>query len=457
MLFNPQLIQKYDKPGPRYTSYPPATFFKAGIDQELFREHIIASNQCQPRNLSFYFHVPFCPQLCNFCGCNTGAMPRRDYVELYMKTMMREFETVAQWLDASRPVTQIHWGGGTPNAISMKLVGEVMSLVRKYFTLADDAEVAMECNPAYVSYNQIDELVEMGFNRISLGIQDFDAEVLRRIHRQPSRLPVADLVKYMQQKNIRVNLDFVYGLPGQTPESFENTIFQAYEANPDRIVTFSYAHVPWVKAAQKELEQYTIPQGTVKLEMFRRTYEKLTRDGYMAIGLDHFAKPDDEMAQALTAHSLHRNFMGYCTISHTGQVYAFGASSITQLDDAYFQNHKDTQAYIDAIAQHETAVDKGYVMTDTDKLCRAVIQEIMCNHFVDLDKMALRFHLSYDALVERLGFEPDALQSFIEDDLVKWENHQLAVFPQGRMFLRNVAMLFDPLYSVGTAQYSRTV
>ncbi len=457
MLFNPALIQKYDKPGPRYTSYPPATFFKAGMGQELFREQVIASNQSQPRNLSFYFHVPFCPQLCNFCGCNTGAMPKRDFVERYMKTMMQEFETVAQWLDASRPVTQIHWGGGTPNAISMKYIDRMMSLVRKYFTLAEDAEVAMECNPAYVSHNQMDELVRMGFNRISLGIQDFEAEVLHRINRKPSALPVNELVLYLKSKGVKVNLDFVYGLPGQSPESFEQTIQQALEANPDRIVTFSYAHVPWVKAAQKELEQYAIPQATEKLEMFRRTYEKLTGAGYVAIGLDHFARPDDEMAQALTAHSLHRNFMGYCTISHTGQVYAFGASSITQLDDAYFQNHKETETYMTAIEQQQTAVDKGYVMTATDKLCRAVIQEIMCNHFVDLEKTAARFNLTYSELQEKLSFNPDSLQSFIEDNLVKWENHKLTIFPEGKMFLRNVAMLFDPLYSGGAGQYSKTL
>ncbi len=457
MLFNPELIQKYDKPGPRYTSYPPATFFKAGIDQELYREQVIASNHSKPRNLSFYFHVPFCPQLCNFCGCNTGAMPKRDYMESYMQAMMQEFEMVAQWLDASRPVTQIHWGGGTPNAIPMKLVDRVMNLVRKYFRLAGDAEVAMECNPAYISLNQVDELVSMGFNRISLGIQDFDTEVLRRINRKPSALPVSGLIDYMRGKGIRVNLDFVYGLPGQTPESFDQTIQQALDANPDRIVTFSYAHVPWVKAAQKELEQYSIPQGSEKLEMFRRTYEKLTGAGYRAIGLDHFARPDDEMAQALDAHSLHRNFMGYCTISHTGQVYAFGASSITQLDNAYFQNYKETEVYIQAIRQQNTAVDKGYVMSTTDKLCRAVIQDIMCNHFVDLEKTAVRFQLTYPELQEHLGFNPDLLQSFIEDRLVKWEDNKLTIFPEGRMFLRNVAMLFDPLCSVGTGQYSRTV
>lgn len=457
MLFNPELIQKYDKPGPRYTSYPPATFFKAGIGQELYREQVVASNQSKSRNLSFYFHVPFCPQLCNFCGCNTGGMPKRDSVDRYMKTMMLEFETVAQWLDASRPVTQIHWGGGTPNAISMKYIDQVMTLVRKYFTLAEDAEVAMECNPTYVSHRQMDELARMGFNRISLGIQDFNAEVLRRINRKPSALPVGELVQYLKGKGAKVNLDFVYGLPGQTPESFEQTIQQALDANPDRIVTFSYAHVPWVKAAQKELEQYEIPQGTAKLEMFRRSYNKLIEAGYVAIGLDHFARPDDEMAQALTAHSLHRNFMGYCTTSHTGQVYAFGASSITQLDDAYFQNQKETEAYIQAIEQQQTAVDKGYVMSDTDKLCRAVIQEIMCNHFVDLDKIATRFNLTYSELEDRLGFDPNSLQSFIEDHLVELQNHKLSVFPEGRMFLRNVAMLFDPLHSVGTGQYSRTV
>ncbi len=458
LLLDHDLIKKYDRPGPRYTSYPPANFFQSGFKVESFIDLLQQSNQQQPNNLSFYFHVPFCPQLCNFCGCNSEIMRDKSTTERYFEMLKKEFVTIASHLDTTRRVSQVHWGGGTPNAVPMRYIAGVMELIRAHFAFTPDAEVAMECNPAYMMLEQIDQLAEMGFNRISLGIQDFDLNVLSIIHRKPSKLAIETVVEALHKHKMEVNLDFVYGLPTQTAEKFQQTIDQAIALNPERIVTFSYAHVPWIKSAQKVLEQHVLPSAEEKLSLFRVAYERMTNAGYDAIGLDHFARPHDEMAQALHTRTLHRNFMGYCTRSHLGQVYAFGASSITQLENAYVQNNKNTDAYMEIISQQGVAPDKGYVLTENDKVCRLVIEGLMCNQYIDLDQIALQCGLTYEQLLAITTFSPDSLHPMINDHLVEWSNHQLTVSPAGRMILRNVAMLFDPLLdNNSTMRYSRTV
>jgi len=458
MKFNLALISKYDKPGPRYTSYPPATFFTEGLTREEYIRHLLRSNEQSPRNLSFYFHVPFCPQLCHFCGCNTGGMQKKSFIDQYINAVKKEFITVSHYLAKERPVTQIHWGGGTPNSIATEFIFTIMQLVTEHFTLSDQCEIAMECNPAYLSYQQADELINMGFNRLSLGIQDFNQTVLHLINRRLPLLPIQDIIAYLRNKGIATNLDFVYGLPGQTPISFADTMRQAIDISPDRIVTFSYAHVPWVKEAQKILEQYTLPSPSDKLLMFENAYNLLTDNGYVAIGLDHFAKPQDDMAKSLEKKTLHRNFMGYCTRENTGQVYAFGSTSISQLWDVYAQNRKNTEDYIKAIETTGFALEKGYRMTFQNLVCREVIQEIMCNHFLDLAQVAVRFNLTVSQLQKTLNFDPETLKPLSDDGLIAFSGNTLQVKPEGRLFLRNVAMLFDPLYaSHQTLRYSKTV
>jgi oxygen-independent coproporphyrinogen III oxidase len=458
MLFNTTLIQKYNKPGPRYTSYPPANFFQPDFKNDTMLEQLKQSNKADPRNLSFYFHVPFCPQLCHFCGCNTGPMREKAFVERYFDAMKTELEKVAPHIDRSREITQVHWGGGTPNAVSLHYIADVMKLLHTYFDFASNCEIAMECSPAYMTLSQIDQLSEIGFTRISLGIQDFKPLVLEIINRKASKLPIKEVVEHLKSKKIKVNLDFVYGLPGQTPESFELTIKQAINLSPERIVTFSYAHVPWVKEAQKKLEEYAIPGPDDKLEMYERAYHLLLSNGYVTVGLDHFAKPQDEMAQALSDGTLHRNFMGYCTKANTGQVYAFGSTAITQLDGAYIQNIKNTESYIKAVSENGLAAERGYVMTRRDKMCRTVIEELMCNQQCNLNLVAQQFNISIGELKSELGFEAEMLQPMLNDNLVTWQNNIITVLPQGHMFLRNIAMLFDPLQKQDTGKrYSKTV
>ncbi len=451
------LIKKYEKPGPRYTSYPPATFFNNGFKDSDLIKHVKDSNLCEPKNISFYFHVPFCPQLCHFCGCNTDIMREKSFIDQYMDAIVKEFETITRYLDKSRFVSQVHWGGGTPNSISMKYIKKVMDLIAENFTYAPACEIAMECNPAYLTHSQIDELASIGFNRLSIGIQDFNPEVLKLINRKPSLLPEEELVAALYAKKIKVNLDFVYGLPGQTPESFEQTLLRAVEIQPQRIVTFSYAHVPWVKGAQKILEQYGIPDAHSKLMMFEKAYKTAVDAGYIAIGLDHFAKPEDELSEALASHQLHRNFMGYCSRESTGQVYAFGATSISQLWNAYSQNVKNPEDYIKAIHECGTAVEKGYTMSQRDVIVNAIIQEIMCNNKVDLEVAAANFSISLETLGTLLHFTPESLIPFIDDGLLNFDKNILVVKPAGKLFLRNIAMIFDPLLTGKETNYSKTV
>ena len=451
------LIRKYEKPGPRYTSYPPATFFNNSFVDKDYINLVKDSNRNSPENISFYFHIPFCPQLCHFCGCNTDIMREKSFIDRYVDAIVAEFETVAQHLDKSRLISQVHWGGGTPNSVSMKFIRRVMEKIKENFNYSGNCEIAMECNPAYLTKPQKEELASIGFNRISIGIQDFDPKVLKLINRRPSLLPEEKLLDLFHEKNIKVNLDFVYGLPGQTPDSFEDTIKRAVKMQPERIVTFSYAHVPWVKSAQKVLEQYGLPDAQTKLGMFENAYKAAVDEGYEAIGLDHFAKPDDELSLALAQHQLHRNFMGYCSRESTGQVYAFGATSISQLWNAYGQNCKSPKEYIDAIKTKGTAIEKGYVMSGRDLICNQVIQEIMCNNRLDLNAIAKEKNMNISDIENILNFDPASLNPFIEDGLITFSSNVMEVKPIGRLFLRNIAMVFDPLLTGKETNYSKTV
>lgn len=451
------LIRKYDKAGPRYTSYPPATFFSTGITAESFVEQLIVSNQQEPKNISLYFHIPFCPQLCHFCGCNSCRAKNDAEIERYMGLIMKEFEHITRYIDKNRKISQIHWGGGTPNSIPLRFIEQVMNKITSTFGFTDSVEIAMECNPAYLEKEDINAITAFGFNRISLGIQDFDHHVLQNIHRKPSLLPEEELVGELIVRGLKVNFDFVYGLPGQSTQSFMSTIERAVRMKPDRIVTFSYAHVPWIKKAQTVLERHGLPDADNKLNMFMSANELLITEGYLPIGLDHFAKPGDELAVALKKRQLHRNFMGYCSRGTTGQVYAFGASAISQLEGFYCQNSKDIGTYMQSVSDCGLATEKSYMLTATDKICRTVIEEIMCNNYVDLKQVAGDNNLTLAQLSAILGYKPELLNPFIADGLLELQADTLRVLPEGRFFLRNIAMIFDPLLNTKPSNYSATI
>lgn len=455
---NLDIFKKYNKPGPRYTSYPPATFFKSGFTTEQYINQIERSNNDQPQNISFYVHIPFCPRLCHFCGCNTGISQKEEVIRRYVNAVITEIENVAQHLDKNREVSQIHWGGGTPNSIHLTYVEEIMATFRKHFRFIEKPEIAMECHPGYLEFEDIDRLAAAGFNRLSLGVQDFDEEVLRLVNRAPSKYPVKELVGYMKSKGFRgVNLDLIYGLPGQTKESFARNIEKTLEVSPDRLATFSYAHVPWVKAAQKILEKRGLPTPDQKLEMFETGHNLLTQAGYVAIGMDHYAKADDDLAKALKNKTLHRNFQGYATRETTGQVYGFGSSSITQLWGGYVQNVKTSKQYVEKIEAEGFAPDKAYLMTENDLVVREVIAEIMCNGRVDFSEIGNQFGISARAVKSIVDFQPEKLEAFLNDNLVSIQGDGVHVHKEGFFIVRNIAMAFDPLLKTSKAMYSKTI
>lgn len=458
MKITEQLFQKYNVPVPRYTSYPPATSFNTDFDADSYTEQIKLSNSSKTENISIYIHIPFCTQRCHFCGCNTALSQSDDKINLYVECIINEIYYVSQFVDKQRFVTQVSWGGGTPNSIDMKYVKRIMDVLKDRFSFADFAEIAMECSPAYLDFKDVDNLAEMGFNRVSLGIQDFHIEVLNAINRLPPKHDVGEMLRYMKTKGFKgLNLDLVYGLPLQTPESFDENIRRVIELQPDRLATFSYAHVPWFNPAQKLMDKYQFPTADEKLQMLVSTIRQLSENGYEVIGMDHFARKDDELAIAKQNKMLHRNFQGYNTRKTTGQVYAFGASGISQLDGCFTQNLKQVDQYIEAIETKHLAVERGYILTKEEILIRDTINEIMCNGYINFSEIAAKHHLTVDGFMWITRFDPSKISDLLNDNLVELTDTDLKVTPAGMLIVRNVAVAFDPAFTSGSNKFSTTI
>ena len=453
-----ELIKKYNASGPRYTSYPPATFFNENYGNDDYIKSVEKSNHESPRNVSIYVHVPFCPQICHFCGCTTETGFSRPFLERYVDAVMKEIDFVSSKIDRGRNLTQIHWGGGTPNAISYKYIEKITNKIKDNFNLSKNYEMAIECNPAHLEFRHIDLLKNYGFNRISIGIQDFRKDVLDAINRRPSKRPIEEIVKKIEDTGFSgTNIDLVYGLPLQTVDSFKETIDKAINLGTDRIVTFSYAHVPSVLPRQKILEDIGFPSSESKATMYENSYDQLTQAGYVSIGMDHYSKPDDDFAIALKEKKLHRNFQGYCTRQTTGQVYGFGASSISQLHSAYSQNFKNTMEYIRNIEDNNLSVYRGYSLTHNEKVIRHVINSIMCNYYVDFNEVAEYFDCPLYEIISILEFDSSNFVDFIEDGLMDIHGEKITVHKSGRLFTRNISMKFDPLMSKKIGTYSKTI
>jgi len=458
MKLTTQFLEKYNKTGPRYTSYPPATSFKNEFNQADYVRALIQSNSESPKNISIYIHIPFCPQLCFFCGCNTSAFESAAKIRRYIDCVLKEIDTVTGYLDKNRVVTQIHWGGGTPNSINFDYIEEIITKIKSVFKLSENCEIAIECSPAYLDMEDIDRLSEIGFNRMSLGIQDFSNDVLKAINRRPSKHPLEQVVQRIILNKFKgFNFDLVYGLPLQTLESFRINIEKAIELSPDRIVTFSYAHVPWVNARQNNIDESTMPSPEDKLNMLLMAYDMLTHHGYEAIGMDHFAKPGDDLAIAKHKRTIHRNFQGYCTRETTGQVYAFGSSSITQLWGSYAQNIKNLDQYMEAIETTGLATERGYCMTAEETVIREVINEIMCNGHLNFEELAERLKTTPEEIKRITAYDPSRLVSFEKDGLLEVTGEVIQVSVDGMFVVRNIAMLFDPFLNTQSSHFSKTV
>lgn len=437
--FNADLLNKYNQPLPRYTSYPPATELKESFGEVGFRQAIAASNQ-RRSPLSLYFHIPFCQSACYFCGCNVIVTGSKSLAETYLDYLERDIHQTAAFIDESRPVQQLHWGGGTPNYLTIDQAERLWTAINRHFNLAADAEVSIEINPRYVDRNYIRSLRQIGFNRISFGIQDFNRRVQEAVNRvQPEELlfDVMDAIRESQFDS--VNVDLIYGLPYQTLDTFSETIRKTVELNPDRIAVFNFAYVPWLKPVQKHIPMEALPAGEAKLDILRMTIEELGREEYLFIGMDHFAKPNDELAIAQRNGTLKRNFQGYTTQPDT-DLFAFGMTSISMLHDAYVQNHKRLKSYYRAIDQHDLPIERGVGLHPDDILRRTVIMELMCQFRLSKAAIASAFDIDFDRYFQTEQWNLKILE---QDGLVKLTSDSIEVTPTGRLLIRNVASVFD--------------
>lgn len=450
------LIRKYSIPGPRYTSYPPATQFTTDLPALKLDDAIAADNAPGAGPLSLYFHLPFCETRCWFCGCNTVITRRRDSAREYLDDLAREVKLTASRIDASRPVTQIHLGGGTPTFFPPDELRRLGALIRHHFlNISPDVEFGVEVDPRRLTAEHVQALREIGANRASLGVQDTNPRVQMAIHRhQPHQLNEQTMTWLRSVGFSSVSVDLIFGLPLQTPESFARTIDDVLGLAPDRLSVFSYAHVPWIKPAQKIFEDRDqLPGADAKLAMFGVAHDKLTAAGYIDIGLDHFAKPDDELAHALREGTLHRNFQGYSTRGGAS-LYAFGISSISSTADTYRQNFKTLTDWRAALDAGCLPIERGLRITDEDRRRREIIMRIMCDRRLDFAGLSRRLGIDFPA---RYAAELASLADLEADGLIVRTPAGIEVTPVGVPLLRVVAMRFDATLSAGPRKHSRTI
>jgi oxygen-independent coproporphyrinogen-3 oxidase len=433
-----EFLAKYNRPGPRYTSYPTAPVWQENFGPAEL-EQTLRHADSEGRPVSLYMHLPFCESLCLFCACNVVIQKDKSVAVPYIEMLKKEIERFAQTISRSRPVIQFHWGGGTPTYLSPEQLNDVFSFARERFTFAPDAEFGVEVDPRVTTRQHMETLRKLGFNRLSMGIQDFNPEVQRLVHRVQPYEVTRDLIAMARELGFEsVNVDLIYGLPQQTAQSFGDSVDRVIGLGPDRIAMFSYAHVPWLKKQQGSFVKF-LPEGMEKFRIFRTGMQKFIDAGYLYIGLDHFAKPGDELAVAQKNRTLHRNFQGYTTKAGA-DLYGMGVSAISGIGSAYAQNYRDVPNYQAAVRERGLATMRGYVLTDDDVLRRAVISRLLCHTVIHKHEIEKEFGISF---AEYFAPELARLKTFIEDGLVLEDAETIRVTMLGQIFIRNVAMLFD--------------
>jgi oxygen-independent coproporphyrinogen-3 oxidase len=452
------LLRKYDRPGPRYTSYPTAPLFNKNFLEEDFRNAILTTNGSDSSSdISLYFHFPFCDTLCYFCGCTMLITRDRERIEEYNRYLKKELALIAPRIADHRKVVQLHWGGGTPTHLSPGQILDIGRTIRESFHFAPDAEVSVEIDPRELRREHLEALREVGFNRMSMGVQDFDAKVQETVNRIQPEAMTSEVYRWAREVGFSsINMDLIYGLPFQTLEGFERTIRTTIEYSPDRIAVFNYAHVPWLKPHQKLIRQEDLPSPDQKLALLKRTIELFCSNGYEYIGMDHFAKPTDELALAQKEKTLYRNFQGYSTRAEA-DLYGFGMSSISHFQTIYAQNTKNLPEYYQALDAGHLATHVGYRMTGDDQIRKHVIMRLMCDLELDMRRVEERFGIDF---AEYFARSLTALRPFEEDGLVQVTPGRIAIVEAGRLLLRNIAMCFDAyLDTMMTTKplFSRTV
>ncbi len=433
-----EFLSKYNRPGPRYTSYPTAPVWDDKFQQKDLEEFYSAANTAATP-LSLYMHLPFCESLCLFCACNVVIQKDKSAAVPYLDSLKKEIAHVSSSVNRAREVVQFHWGGGTPTYLSPAQLNDLFSFTRERFTFARDAEIGIEIDPRVTSVQHLETLRALGFNRLSMGIQDFTPLVQQTIHRiQPFEL-TGNLIQAARKLGFdSINVDLIYGLPYQTAASFSETVDKIIQLAPDRIAMFSYAHVPWLKKQQGSFQGH-LPEGMEKFQIFKTGIRKFTGAGYLYIGMDHFARPTDELALAQRHRTLHRNFQGYTTKAGA-DLYGMGVSAISSIGAAYGQNNRVLAEYQSAIASRGSATMRGYRLNDDDVLRRAVITRLLCHAIILKHEIETEFHISFDSY---FAAELAELAAMRDDGLVELSPAEIRVTPLGRIFIRNLAMPFD--------------
>lgn len=445
------LIEKYNRPGPRYTSYPPANLFRDYADPH----PLLRTVESGDAPLSLYFHLPFCETLCWFCGCHMIPTLDRSRATDYLDLLEQELALFARHQRTDRQAVQLHFGGGTPNFFGPEQIDRLAAMIDRHFAFSADAEKSVELDPRRLSPDHVEAFARMGLTRASFGVQDSNPEVQKAIHReQPRAMNEAAMATLRANGFDSVNVDLIYGLPLQTPERFERTLDEVLDLQPDRFAVFNYAHVPWMRPAQKILEKTGLPDARTKLALLKRCIERLTAAGYVYIGMDHFALPDDELVLAQREGSLQRNFQGYSTRAGV-EICGFGISSISQGAESFRQNVKDLETYRAVIGQGRLPIARGYELTAEDQLRADVIMRLMCDLSLDYGAMSAKWQIDFGA---HFAGALEQLEGPAEDGLIQHHENGFTVTERGRLFIRNLAMCFDAyLEPAAEGRYSRTV
>ncbi len=447
---------KYSKPGPRYTSYPTAIEFSDSYSYDTYINKL--KNQDSSRPLSLYFHLPFCRSACYFCGCNVVFTSKEEKKERYIDYLFREMDILKEHLDTSREVMQLHFGGGTPTFFSAEQLARIISKIKQTFSnFQKDAEISCEIDPRFLDEEQMKLMVENGFNRVSFGQQDFDEKVQTAVHRiQPYDI-TKNAVDLARKYGINsINVDLIYGLPFQTFETFKKTLDMTLTLNPDRLAVFNYAHVPWLKKTMRKIDETTLPTPDVKLNILKYTIDFFEKNGYKMIGMDHFAKPHDELFLAIEKGELHRNFQGYTT-KGGADLIGIGITSIGEGVDYYAQNHKEMDSYERAIDAGKLPFERGIVLSEDDQIRQDVIMELMSNFKLDIKRFEASYQLSFK---EYFSDALESLKEFEEAGLVRMSDESIEVSQTGTMLIRNIVMPFDAYmkaHSENTKTFSKTV
>ena len=450
-----ELLRKYDRPGPRYTSYPTAPVWSDKVGTKTYIEALGESSKLEDEPLALYCHIPFCQRRCYYCGCNTYITNNQSRVDNYIQSLCNEIDRTAEAISPRRKVNQLHFGGGTPTYVDIAGLGVILDRLDERFDFVEGSERSIELDPRVTTIEQLDFLVSRGINRVSIGVQDFDPEVQKAAGRVQPEEDVIKILDYCRKLNLKgINFDLIHGLPLQTPESFNATLDRAIELRPDRLAVYSFAYLPTVKANQLKIKQEDLPTTEVKYQLFAAAVEKFTAAGYRQIGMDHFALPADELSIAQEDGRLHRNFMGY-TVQSAPEMIGFGMSSIGYINYGFFQNNSRLDGYKNAITEDGLAVYRGMTLSKDDLIRQYVISSLMCNFYLNYDQVKDRFGVDYR---EYFADDLAGLAPFVEDNFLTEAEDGLRITPLGRTFVRNIAMTYDAyLKGEAKATFSRTI